>query len=376
MSRSLFRRLTPTALGLAFTTAAALVAVGSLATGTPAFASERPAGHIYTETNASSGNAIAVFDRAADGTLTAAGLVSTGGKGTGADLGDQGALAFSRDRHWLFAVNGGSDSISAFWMARNGRPVLVDVASSGGAGPVSVTEARGLVYVVNAGGSNISGFRLGHGGLTPLPGSSLGLSGSGVGPAEIRFALNGRILVVTEKGTNLIDVYRVAGNGHPTGPVTSPSSGQTPYGFSFSHGRLIVSEAFGGEPGASATSSYRLDAQGDLHPISASVPDGQTAACWLVIAGRYAFVTNTGTNNVSAYHIGNRGALTLVSGSAGSTGNAPQDMAVSRGGRYLYNINETDGSISAFRIGAGGTLTSIAGVGGLPTGSIAGLLAN
>src|SRR5689334_5969778 len=48
---------------------------------------------VYTLTNQVAGNAVAVFNRAADGTLTAAGTVATGGTGTGAGLGSQGAVA-------------------------------------------------------------------------------------------------------------------------------------------------------------------------------------------------------------------------------------------------------------------------------------------
>src|SRR2546425_8751685 len=44
-------------------------------------------GAVYTLTNQVGGNAVAVFARGADGRLTAAGTVSTGGTGTGASLG-------------------------------------------------------------------------------------------------------------------------------------------------------------------------------------------------------------------------------------------------------------------------------------------------
>src|SRR5437660_9774069 len=46
-------------------------------------------GAVYTLTNQVGGNAVAVFARGADGRLTAAGTVSTGGTGTGASLGSR-----------------------------------------------------------------------------------------------------------------------------------------------------------------------------------------------------------------------------------------------------------------------------------------------
>src|SRR3989442_15959545 len=55
---------------------------------------------VYTLTNQVAGNAVAVFNRAADGTLTAAGTIATGGTGGGAGLGPPGAGPPRRGR-WL-----------------------------------------------------------------------------------------------------------------------------------------------------------------------------------------------------------------------------------------------------------------------------------
>ena len=48
-------------------------------------------GHVYQPTNDAAGNAVAVYDRYADGSLDAVGSVPTGGLGTGASLASQGA---------------------------------------------------------------------------------------------------------------------------------------------------------------------------------------------------------------------------------------------------------------------------------------------
>jgi len=97
--------------------------------------SARGTGTVYTESNASTGNQVLVFQRAADGTLTPAGVVASGGMGTGAPLASQGALALGGDGDWLFAVNAGSNSISSF-RVRNGGLELADTANSGGTTPV------------------------------------------------------------------------------------------------------------------------------------------------------------------------------------------------------------------------------------------------
>src|SRR5262245_43224043 len=97
---------------------------------------------VYTLSNATTGNAVNVLHRSADGSLTPAGEFPTGGTGTGGGLGNQGALALDGKR--LFAVNPGSDSVSVFKVKRDGLE-LVDVEASQGDLPISVTVDDDLV---------------------------------------------------------------------------------------------------------------------------------------------------------------------------------------------------------------------------------------
>src|SRR5216117_4124454 len=98
--------------GPAAATAARLAASAAAADGAP--------GAVYTLMNLTSGNAVAIFARAADGTLTAAGTVATGGTGTGSGLGSQGAVVLSADGSRLFAVNAGSNDVSVFTVGAAG----------------------------------------------------------------------------------------------------------------------------------------------------------------------------------------------------------------------------------------------------------------
>ncbi|HEX5689870.1 MAG TPA: beta-propeller fold lactonase family protein, partial [Roseiflexaceae bacterium] len=290
----------------------ALLLVGGAWGGT-ANAASNVVGAVYVLTNAANGNAVAVYTRSADGALTPAGTVATGGLGTGAGLGSQGAVVLSKDRDWLFAVNAGSNDISIF-RVRNKGLRLIDTVASGGERPISLTFLDDVLYVLNAGGAgNISGFQFDDGQLEPIAGStqplSNGGSGAAPGPAQIQFSPDGDLLVVTEKATNLIDVYAVDDEGQASAPQTHASSGATPFGFAFDkRDHLIVSEAFGGAPGASALSSYDVEDDA-LETITGTAPTHQTAACWVVVTrnGRYAYATNTGSNNISAYRIDRKG---------------------------------------------------------------------
>jgi 6-phosphogluconolactonase (cycloisomerase 2 family) len=314
-------------------------------------------------TNAASGNEVVVL-QVTDGGIVTQTSVPTGGLGSGAGLGSQGALILSENNRWLFAVNAGSNQISVFAVNRNSL-TLTDVVDSGGIMPISLTIQKRILYVLNAGGSgNISGFRFQNNGtLEALAGSTQPLSNGGIGgspqPAQISFGPAGNFLVVTEKMTNLIDTYEV-NNGIAGPPQTYPSAGMTPFGFAFNkHGYLIISEAAGGTPGASTLSSYWVD-EDELEVISPAVATTQTAACWVAISkdGRYAYDTNTGSSSISSFRIGQDGSLTLLNPQAGLTGDGsrPIDMAITGNGRYLLALSSGTNTISSFEVQSDGSL--------------------
>jgi len=336
-----------------------------------------PAGAVYTITNSADGNEVVVYQRSITGALAYQGAYSTGGLGSGGGLGSQGAVILNNSNHLLFAVNAGSNQVSTF--AVHGDDLqLIDVVDSGGEKPISLTVQGGLLYVLNTGGSgNITGFRVhGNGSLTPLPNSTQTLSNAGVGdapgPAQISFSPSGRFLVVTEKGTNLIDTYPV-NHGIPGVLTSYPSVGATPFGFAFDgRGHLVVSEAFGGAADVSALSSYQVFG-GSFDVISPSVGTTQTAACWVVISkfGRYAYTTNAGSGSVSSYEIGNDGSLTLLEAQAGLTGDgsSPIDMSLSDNGRFLYVLGGKSHTVSTFFVKFDGSLVSL-GATDVPAGSV------
>lgn len=329
---------------------------------------------VYTMSNETDGNAVLAFKQYGD-QLVPAGTFPTGGKGAGGGLGNQGALALSDDGEVLLVVNPGSHDISVFEI--DGRHLkLIDRVPSGGTRPISITTHEDYVYVLNTGGQgvgNIAGFELTqHNKLKPIAGSIQPLSGANTAPAQISFTLSGDTLVVTEKATQIIDTYVVDEDGVASAPVSQRSNGATPFGFSFTpRGVLVVSEAFGGEPNASAVSSYVLR-DGQLTLRSGSVPTTQTAACWIVITknGKFAYASNTGSNNISSYRVKSSGRLTLQEAVATPTGAGPVDMALNRNSRFLYVLNSGSRSLDVFQVNRGtGRLTAGTGVSGLPNGA-------
>ena len=371
---------------ISFISSMVLVAAGFIGTVQPTTvaAFNLKSGAVYVLTNQVS-NAVVAFDRAPDGTLTPAGMFSTGGAGNPVPqpgdpptdpLASQGALILSDNNKLLFAVNAGSNEISVLSIGKDSL-ALVDKVSSGGVRPISLTVHGDLLYVLNEGGTpNITGFTISNTGeLTPLPGSTRPLSGGSMAdPAQISFSRDGALLVVTEKATNLIDVYVVGTDGVAGPPISNPSAGMTPFGFAFDQrNHLIVSEAFAGAPNASAVSSYAANLSGMLSVVSESIPDFQTAACWIVItnSGRYVYTSNTGSGSVSSYTLASSGALTLLNSAAASTGamSAPIDMVLNNSSRYLYVHAAGLQMVAAFQVESDGSLTPIGGVGGIPFGA-------
>jgi len=327
-------------------------------------------GVVYTMDNDSTGNHVIVLRRDDKGTLTHDATFPTGGNGTGAGLGSQGAIAQSD--HRLFVCNAGSNNITAFEI--NGRSLdKIDRTISHGTTPISLTVNGDLLYVLNAGGTgNISGFRIGaNGHLTYINKSKRDLSSDTSQPAEVAFNKSGTQLVVTEKATNRIITYEVNSNGLTGNMVRHHSTGKTPFGFEFGkHNTLIVSDAFGGALNKGALSSYKLTNTGNFQLITGPVKTHQTSACWVAITGdgNYCYTTNAASNSISGYKVADDGSLSLLddNGITAVTGMGPTDMAMSKDFKYLYALTSKDGSVSAFKISNNGGLVSLGVTGGIP----------
>lgn len=348
-----------------------------------AMAQTRAAGHVYVLNNDLSGsNSITVFNRAADGSLTPVGTTSIGGLGSLAAFsnGTQGSLIITNDRTRLFAVDAGSDQISVVNI-HNGHLSLAGVFPSGGTGPISLTYQNGLLYVLNAanastGAANVAGFHVdADGRLHPIPGASRPLSAAQPNPAQVQIDPSGQLLLVTEKVTNLIDVYHIHSNGSLSSPTMIPAVGAVPFGIAFnrtnSQQEFIVADAGDGVHRTGAATAYRL-VGGNIRLINGPVLDYQIAPCWMVITkdGHFAYTSNADSQSISGYHISENGTISLLNAD-GVTGATPSDTfpleeALSRDSHFLYVLDSRLlltppglATVSGFRISSNGSLTSV-----------------
>ena len=345
-------------------------------------------GHVYVNDNPAGPNAIAAFNRHADGSLTPepGSPFATGGVGLGAGTGSQGSLEITPDGRYLLAVDAGSNQISVLRIKPDGslNRVVGGPVSSHGIEPVSIAITRwgnrDLVYVANAGagGANYTGFTLnGHGQLRHLSGSTVPVPADSV-LGDVLFNTTGTVLAGTRVGTQLVDSFNVGRNGLLYAAPGSPfaAQGPGPIGSEFSPVRpnqLFVSNAHGGANNGTV-SAFKVSRAGVLSSIGASpFADNQTAPCWVEIThnGRYLFTSNTAVPSISRYSIAHDGSLTLLGSTllSATSEKGPVDLRLSPSGRNLYVVDSGSQAISSFSV-TGGNLTALTSSPvALPTGT-------
>ncbi|HEY2281189.1 MAG TPA: beta-propeller fold lactonase family protein [Streptosporangiaceae bacterium] len=357
--------------GAAALAATALLATPSLAATHGAHGAQHPAsGAVFVQTDGTGGNAVVVYDRHGDGTLTQAGQYATGGLGgilAGAVvdyLASQGSLTYDSAHGLLYAVNAGSDTVTVFGV-HGDHLVRHQVIGSGGSFPVSVATRGNVVYVLNArDGGSVQGFLRVGGALVRVPSwhRALGLDASQTPeftstPGQVAFTPDGRQLVVTTKGNGSdIDVFALTPGGTPSAtPVVNADPGAVPFAVSFdAGGHLAVAEA-----GTNSVATFTVGRGGKLTLISRAAT-GQAATCWIVRDGSLFYASNAGSASLSGYADFGSGALHALGNTAAGAGTV--DAVASPDGRDLYVRGGAAGTVTEFAVHANGSLTELGSV--------------
>ena len=113
--------------------------------------------HLYMQTNEIK-NAMIHYHRSADGTLTEVERVATGGAGSGIfkpisgqesspnSFEGAGSVILSPDRKFLFATNGGDNSVSSYAIGDSGKLTLIDTKPTGNGVEGKSGTAKSLAY--------------------------------------------------------------------------------------------------------------------------------------------------------------------------------------------------------------------------------------
>ena len=324
---------------------------------------------VFVQTDQTTGNHVVSYRENRDGTLTLAGTYSTGGNGgvlaTSVidHLASQGAVTFDSGHQLLYVVNAGSNTVSVF-AVRGTSLSLRQVIASGGSFPVSIAVRGDTVYVLNAlGGAAIQGYFVLGDRLIPLPGTNrkLGLDPTKVvftqTPGQVSFSPDGTHLLVTTKANgNHIDVFAVDRLGRVSAtPSVTTAAGGVPFAIAYDpRGTVEVAMA-----GTTSVTSYRLNRNGSLTQLAATVPTGQAGTCWVVSDGQLLFTTNPGAASVTSLASG-PAAPTVLTSTPTDAGTV--DPAVSADGRYLYVETGAAGIVDEYAVHSDGHLTRIGSV--------------
>lgn len=392
-------------------------------------------GHLYIQTNETR-NCVIHYRRSPNGELTQVECTSTGGAGSGTfkPISGQesapnafegaGSVILSPDRRFLFATNGGDNSVSSFAVAEDGRLTLVDCqptgnpveGKSGTAKSLAFAASKGILYVLHSFGPDH--LRLmsvdDEGNLTPRKERYTVNTQDKTDriPTMAVLSPDGKFLLVGTTfdrpiahvgtypdGSPILWVpqpdgkYRVIASNapDPDGLIVFPlrddgtlgpgkfqdAKAGSPFYIAFLNGRpdtFVIGYAVGdGCAIATIDGDGKIDV-GQLVKIDtgAGLP---SELCWLGISpdDRFVFATNFGYSYISSYRINGKGleiakdpACTKVPGDGTARGlnttvtSGPADNWVTPDGAYIYQIYGNACKLVGYATQPDGSLKEIA----------------
>ena len=373
--------------------------------------------HVYVQTNELD-NKVIDFRRGDDGILKEAARVSTAGRGSGEfkpvtgqesapnAFEGAGSVIITPDRKYLFATNGGNNTVSAFSITDDGLKLLDTEATgqavqgrSGTAKSLAYNSATGVLYVLHTFGPDhvrVMDFKAGN--LTARSEQYTVNTRAKTDrlPTQAVLSPDGRFLLVdilfdrrpgmkpdgspdlavaNEKDKDGLVVFPVLANGSLGRAVFNDAGGKAAFFIRFLPGSSTqFLNAFAASDGVAVASINKAGKvqTSAVAPIDAS-KGMPSELCWIAISGdgKYVYSSNFGLSSVSVYSL-NGSTLRLIEdhavreegdGKFASINmvptSAPSDSWASADGRNFYQLYPNASKLVSYRIESDGGLKKI-----------------
>ncbi|TMB31107.1 MAG: lactonase family protein [Deltaproteobacteria bacterium] len=252
------------------------------------------------------------------------------------------ACGSSKPSSLAYVANNNASSVSVFRIdPGTGMLALLDtvITAPGGATYCEFHPSGKFLFVSGEFSNVLSAYSIDARGMPAL------IAGSTVptrlNPHNLSLDPAGRFLYVANTSDNSVSGFRVAPNGSLTEMAGSPfASGITPY-------EIKVADS----------GKFAYTANRDSDDAAGTDPRAAGADP----SGRYLYVPNTTSGDVSAFSIDAKtGALAQIAGSPYPAGAGPLSIEIDESGRFVYVPNSGSNDVSVFRIdGATGRLATV-----------------
>ncbi len=237
------------------------------------------------------------------------------------------------------------------------------------------TGTTALLYVSNSGSNNVSGYT-----INPATGVLTAISGSpfptGLGPSAMAVSSNGFFAYVANGQANTVTAFRVLTEGgllvvqNTTANPNPVSVGSNPSALAISSDTQYLYVA---NRGSATVTTFAIGTGGVLTLVSptGSNPNPVSAAGSapnsLAIShdGKFLYVANSGSNDITAFSIASSGLPTKISPAGANTnplvsgGTTLQGIVTSPNAPFLYAVHDHSNTVAAFRIESNGLLTLV-----------------
>ncbi|HWZ41983.1 MAG TPA: beta-propeller fold lactonase family protein [Candidatus Saccharimonadales bacterium] len=298
---------------------------------------------VYTMANPTGPNSILAFQRDPQtGGLSFVASYATGGTGLKQVVGTTQSSIVTNGA-FLYAVNAGSNDISAFAISTDGSlHLLGSPVRSGGTSPGTLTLHGQLLYVGNEGTTqepaNYSGFTVGaDGSLAPLEGSTVTLN-VGDGITNVLFDDSGSHFVGVRLGGTAIDTFTVSSGGKL---VSRSTLGPLPGPFGAIFNPVNKSELIATLAHLHGAGTFFLSGDNTLALVATAVDAPSKDPCWTAVTpdGSFLWTSNFQPSSLSLFSISAAGQIEFLSEHETATfGNTSSDIAMDASNRFIYQL--------------------------------------